>query len=76
LQVLGRVQFDGTVPVVGGVGHPGFFAETGNAQFQWVAEAGDTQLAGLAEGLARLILQDRRFPTAGFGGHGEQRTAQ
>ncbi|MNP14279.1 hypothetical protein D3C76_1065930 [compost metagenome] len=72
LQVLDRIQAYGTVPIVSGVGHPGFFAKAGDAQFQWIAEAGNAQLAGLAKRCSRLVLQNHRVAAAGLGAHGEQ----
>ncbi|MNV25466.1 hypothetical protein D3C71_1165620 [compost metagenome] len=74
MQILRGVQFDGTVPVAGSAHDPGFFAEARDAQFQRIAEAVDTQLPGVLEGLGRLYEQIRR--RIGFSTHGEQRAPQ
>ncbi|MNE95166.1 hypothetical protein D3C80_1932160 [compost metagenome] len=52
LKVLRGIEFDGAVPVTRPPGYPSFFTETGNAQFQRVAETIDAQLTRLLKGFA------------------------
>ncbi|MNG01087.1 hypothetical protein D3C84_840500 [compost metagenome] len=72
MEVLRGVERYGAVPVTGTAHDAGFFAKTGDAQLQWIAEAVDAQLSSLLEGLSRLFQQ--LGTSVRFGAHGKQRT--
>ncbi|MNJ79520.1 hypothetical protein D3C77_775720 [compost metagenome] len=52
MKVLRGIEFNGAVPVARSPSHARLFTEAGDAQFQRVTEAVDTQLPGVLERLS------------------------